>query len=293
MGEPFLYIHADDYGMTKETCERILECEEKGILNSVSIMPNGCLSYAVSRLKGRDLICAVHLNLVEGRALTPIGQASRLTRPDGYMKYSFFGLLLHSFLPGRKKLRAQVQEEIRRQLQTVTDRLPKGTEICLDSHQHTHMIPMVFRAMAEVVAEEGLSLRYLRFPAEPFWPFLKCPSLYKTYSPVNIIKQIVLNVLGFFLKRDMKKTGIPSALFCGILFSGHMDKKRVEAVFPHYYKLAKKRGMDLEFLFHPGYIKKGENFMDPFKDSFNQFYLSEGRRVENQALKELKFTPFP
>lgn len=288
MGEPRIYVHADDYGMTAESCKRILDCVREGALNGLSIMPNGCLSYGMSKLKGIDIDCAVHINLVEGRALTPAGQADCLTRPDGYMKYSFFGLLLQSFLPGRKRLKEQIRREICLQIRAVADRFPAGTPLCLDSHQHVHMIPTVFRAMMEAVEEAQVPIHYLRIPAEPLSPFLRQPSLYRTYEPINLVKNLVLNFLHQFLKRDIRRAGIPSAVFCGILLSGHMDRERVEKVFPQFYKIAVKRGMDLEFLFHPGYIKKGEPFMDPFKKSFNEFYLSEGRRVENRALKELE-----
>ena len=79
-----------------------------------------------------------------------------------------------------------------------------------------------------------------------------------------------------------------AAMFCGILFSGHMDADRVLKVFPHFVRLAQKRGCDLEFLFHPGYIKTGEEFLDSRKASFNAFYLSEGRKAESAALRDAR-----
>ena len=63
-----------------------------------------------------------------------------------------------------------------------------------------------------------------------------------------------------------------------------MDVSRVMKVFPHFYRMAQKRGCDLEFLFHPGYTEPNEDFMDPYKKSFQGFYLSNGRKIENETL---------
>lgn len=283
--EPYIYVHADDYGMTPSTCERIKECWEHGCLNSLSVVPNGCLSYAFEFKKEMDVPCAVHLNLVEGKALQSPEKLDLLVNVDGYMKNSFFNLLLLSLSPARKRLEKQLYLEIKEQI-LATMKYLNSEEIFLDSHQHTHMIPLVFKTMLQVVRDCNIPVKYLRISAEPLLPFLMEPSLYLTYKPINIIKNMVLNFLWLFEKKIFKKSGISTALFCGIIFSGKMDADRVMKVFPHFYKKAKKRGCDLEFLFHPGYIKDGEEFMDPYKTAFQQFYLSEGRKEENAALHD-------
>ena len=84
-----------------------------------------------------------------------------------------------------------------------------------------------------------------------------------------------------------RRSGIPTALFCGILFSGHMDADRVRAVLPQYLRLAQKRGQPVELLFHPGGVEPGGPFFDPQKTDFHPFYLSEGRAVEAHALHTL------
>ena len=53
-------------------------------------------------------------------------------------------------------------------------------------------------------------------------------------------------------------------------------------------KLAEKKNTDIELLFHPGYANRGENVMDKEKKGFNKFYFSQGRRIEFEALKEIK-----
>lgn len=282
--QPYIYIHADDYGMTPISCHRIRNCIEHGCLNSMSVMPNGCLSEKSEQNKMTAVPCSIHINLVEGRALTSVNQLPLLVRPDGYMKNSFLELLFLSLSSKRKELERELYLEIKAQIFEAVKFLPIKEPIYLDSHQHTHMIPLIFKTILRIVEEEQIPVQYLRISAEPLTPFLLEPSLYHTYRPVNLIKNIVLNFLWLFNRGRFQKTGIHSALFCGILFSGRMDEKRIMKIFPHFYKKAIKRGCDLEFLFHPGYIEPGEAFMDPYKESFHQFYLSKGRKIENQTL---------
>ena len=82
----------------------------------------------------------------------------------------------------------------------------------------------------------------MRIPREPLLPYIKTPSLYFTYSPINIIKQWLLNFLWLVNKNQAKKYSIPTSYFFGILFSGKMDEKRVRKILPKYVKKAKKDG---------------------------------------------------
>lgn len=288
--KPFLFLHADDFGMTPQSCERILECRSAGHLNSISILPNGCLSYALDKLKtARIPYCSIHINLVEGKALSAKGKAKLLVNPNGYFKNSFLGLFLLSLSPRRKEFQKQVYGEIKAQLLTVTKLLPPGQPIRLDSHQHTHMIPLIFHTMLQVCQDLKLSVSYIRIPAEPLHPFLRKTACYKTYSPVNLLKNILLNLCWLFDRKAFLASGISTSLFCGILFSGHMDSARVKSVLPCFYRTAAKRGMDLELLFHPGYIRPGEDFLDPYKTSFQKFYLSPNRKIEKKTLQQLNF----
>lgn len=281
---PTIYFHADDFGMTPESCERILDCKRNGVLNRVSIMPNGCLDYAIEKLQEYTLPCAVHINLVEGKPLCDAQNVDLLIDENGFFKYDFLPILLLSLSPKRKKLEEQIYLEIKEQILTIAKALPEGTSFALDSHQHTHMIPLVFKTILRIVKEEQLSVNYMRIPAEPLYPFLMETSLYKTYAPVNLVKNLILNFLWIFDRPKFRSSGLKTALFCGILFSGNMNKERVTKVYPHFLKLAHKKHCDLEFLFHPGYIEPDEEFLDPNKTGFCQFYLSQGRRTEAKSL---------
>lgn len=287
MSEPFLLWHADDYGMTPAQDARIDDCWRSGCLNSVSIVPNGDLAGAVERLRNAPVRLAVHLNLVEGVALSPAADIPLLAAPDGHFRNSFGGLLALSVSPQRKAFATQLAIELRRQLLAFAALFPPGTPLRIDSHQHVHMIPLIFRTLLQVLEEEHLPVEHLRIPAEPMQPFLTAPGLYSSYSAVNAVKQVVLNLCWLWDRPAFRRSGIPTALFCGILFSGHMDAARVTRVLPVYRKLAEARGLPVELLFHPGAVRPGEPLFDPQKTGFHAFYHSPGRDIEAQALHTL------
>lgn len=162
---PILYFHADDYGMTAHGDALIRDCQTHGCLNSVSIVPNGSLEEAVAALRPSGLKLAVHLNLVEGKALSPAAEIPLLVRPDGSFCNSFTGLLRLSLTPRRRAFAAQLYRELERQLLAYAALFPAGTPLRIDSHQHTHMIPLVFRTLLHILADHHLPVEHLRIPA--------------------------------------------------------------------------------------------------------------------------------
>ncbi len=48
----------------------------------------------------------------------------------------------------------------------------------------------------------------------------------------NLTVTITLLLVWLLDRPAFRRSGIPTALFCGILFSGHMDADRVRAVLP-------------------------------------------------------------
>ncbi len=279
-----IYFCADDYGLCEKSSERILRCARDGALNKISVFPN--FGKAVPEIaEDSNLSLSLHLNLVEGKCIAQKVRGSVIADSDGNFRYTFGGLLRCSIF-NKKLFDESVLEEVRAQLLLWKNRMPEGAKLRIDSHQHTHMIPGIFRAIMRVVREDGLELEYLRIPAEPLIPFIKEISLYHTYSPVNLIKQWLLRLLWAVNKRGAKSEKIPTAYFFGVLFSGCMDEKRVKKILPHYIKLAEKKKRDIEVLFHPGYLEKDEwDFGEEI--AFKKFYLSEGRKTEFDTVMKM------
>jgi hypothetical protein len=218
--------------------------------------------------------------------MTKPDEIKLLADPDGKLKHTFGGLFKLSVFK-RKELEAQLYKEIRAQVSHWKNILPDGSPFFIDSHQHTHMIPSVFKVLIKVLKDEKINAEYIRIPAEPLLPFITTPSLYFTYSPINLIKQWLLKFLWLINKNELKRYPIPTAYFFGILFSGKMDEKRVGKILPKYIKIAKKQCKDIEVLFHPGYLRENEAEFQNKNIVFESFYFSENRKTEFDCVMKI------
>ena len=72
----------------------------------------------------------------------------------------------------------------------------------IDSHQHTHLIPVVADALFEVLEENQWEVEYIRNAKEPIGPFLKMNSLYSSYQAINFVKNILLNFVLYYWKEN-------------------------------------------------------------------------------------------
>jgi len=295
-------LHADDFGYNKEVSEDILDCFYNGTLDSISIMPNStyfeeCMEMlskkeADSGLSNGKNLCklqkTIHFSISEGPCVSDKEKLPLLVNDKGMFKLSFFKLLLMTMGPKRKELKKELKAELSAQLNKC---LPYIDGINVDSHVHYHMIPLVFNTLMEVCEEtgkvSGKEIGYVRNPAEPLSPFIKNVSLYSSYDFINIIKNIVLNFLAFLNNKNVGKYMNTSAVFFGIVMSGHMDIDRVSKLLPDFIKIAEKRGMDLEVLAHPGHTTDKSTVLDTDNEEYAKAPLSENRLIEKKMFMEI------
>jgi len=283
-----IYFHADDYGISVEQSKLILDCCYDGVLNSVSVMPNGVnLATSVALLDGLENIKRVniHINLVEGKCCSNPQTVPLLVDNEGYFCNSFEKILFKSIY--NSEMRRQIKFELKTQIDTVYPQikiLKQHLEIGLDSHQHTHMIPAVWDALVEMLSENRYSIDFMRVPAEPIKPFLNIKAM-RNIRPINIVKNILLNILWCANKKN--KISYNTNVFWGIMFSGTMRCKNVIPVLDSFLQIASKKNMDLEILFHPGAVEEID-LLDKRKKEFVNFYYSDGRKEEADCLKKLK-----
>jgi len=279
-----VYISADDYGLCDVASTHIQQCIDCDAINKVSVFPNLEQVDPKRITESKNVRLSLHLNLVEGKCMAKPSEVPLLADKYGNLKHSFTGLLkLGLFHP--KEFSKQVYREIKAQVLFWKSLLPEAALFCVDGHQHTHMIPSVFNALLRVLEEEKVNLDYIRIPCEPLLPYIKTPSLYFTYNPINVAKQWLLNFLWRLNKHKGQK--LHTALFFGILFSGRMDERRVLRILPKYEKLAQKRGMDIEVLFHPGYLDVNDSFTGK-NIAFSKFYLSGNRKTEFDSVMKMR-----
>lgn len=284
-----VYFCADDYGISVESNTRIEDCINNGILNKISVLPNGEISDPGQCIFESNIVLSLHINLIEGRPLSSPDEINLLVSDDGTFKYSFGGLCLLSLFGKRKELEKQLYNEIQSQIKFWKTIVGQETAVWLDGHQHTHMIPLVFKTLMRVIKDEKLKVERIRIPAEPILPYIMTPSLYLSYSPVGLVKQWVLKILALVNSWEIKKSKIPYTYFFGVLFSGKLDETKLKKLLPKYIRLAEKNNRDVEIGFHPGYFKTGENPLCGYRKDFEKFYFSPWRKIEYDTLLNFKF----
>ncbi len=201
-------IHADDYALTKNTSLDMLECMRAGKLDSISIVTNMSCFETCMELLYEEIpklpflpLLSVHLDFVEGRSLAGREKAPDLVKDgDDLMGLGWGGLFQASYLPGkRKRIKSQLVCEIKAQLAGGMRAIKRCMEIAesagipcaqkglrIDSHQHAHMIPVVWEALLAAVREEGYSVEYIRNSKEVLSVFLTDVSLYRSYRLINL-----------------------------------------------------------------------------------------------------------
>lgn len=290
-----LDIHADDFGESVHASQDILDCLKAGKLDSISVLANmNCFAECVSLYREAESsfvkkpLLSVHINLMEGRCLSAPEKLSDLVDKKGHFCISWEKLFLKSFLPGRGRLQAQLENEIKLQIVAVRQAFPEIERLRLDSHQHTHMIPVVADAIFAVLAEERWEVEYIRDAREPMLPFLAKPALYPTYQPVNFIKNMILNFCSVFLQKEFYQLNLQPMLLWGLIMSGHMDEKRVSVLLAAMKRKAQKTGRTLEILFHPGQVLKEEITEEFSQQEAIAFHVSDGRKVEKETVMGLQ-----
>lgn len=178
-------ITADDYGLDPEVNRGIEDLALAGAVQAVSIMAHrGAHLDTLPRLQASGVRLGVHLVLVEERPLLGEGPL-----PPGFRSL-FLRLLRRPALAGDLVLEARAQ----------VDRLrAEGLALAfINSHQHVHLFPPLWRALRPWLATWGLEVRAARrWVPSPLkqalvetssclslglWPLPECP----TVHPVGI-----------------------------------------------------------------------------------------------------------
>ncbi len=148
-----LIVNADDFGFTPAVTAGIREAHAAGTVTSTSVMVR-CpgwddaveIAHAVPSLD-----YGLHLNLVVG---APMTNAPSLTSADG--KFLPFATMVRRAVMGAIDWR-DVTAECEAQLAALAAAGITCTH--MDSHRHTHALPVIRRAVAAIAADRNLPLR--------------------------------------------------------------------------------------------------------------------------------------
>lgn len=288
-------VHADDYAYSIHTSEDIIECLKEGKLNSFSIICNTSgfeksmeLLYSVIPSLPFLPNISIHLNLPEGKGITDL------------LPISWVRLFLASYSLDKNKVKEKLKKELKWQIDTTQKVIEKCIGIAktnnieckqkairIDSHIHTHPIPIVWESLLEVIEEEKYDIEFIRNPKEPIIPFLKKFSLIPSFGLANIIKN---RILMFYSRKidnycDLHK--IDKMYMWGLMMSGHMDFNRVKVLYGDISKKADVDNRKLELLFHPGMAKDNEYSEEMDKNYFVNANLSKYRHIEKHTVMNI------
>lgn len=274
--------HGDDYAVSVNNSTRMLELIDSGKLNSISIISNmsyfdECMDMLCDKWNSWDVkpLISVHLNLIDGITLS---------RDNKTLTHNSWGsLFIRSVIPGSKRsiAKREITEEIKAQILRVYDRLPEKLPLRLDSHVHTHMIPLVFDSMITAVKELNMTseVEFIRNSKEPTVMFLTTKGIRGTFPVVNLVKNIILNILSLRVSSYIRKHNLPKAMLWGLVMSGNMDSERVKKLSGSMQKKATSKDSHLEILCHPGIVLEQE-LNDEYGPDDREFMISSNRDIE-------------
>src|SRR5262249_38338023 len=132
-----LIIHADDFGYSPSVNRGIFSAIETGVVTSTSLLANGSYkSEALALARSHDLDLGWHLNLVEGRPVSPPQAVPSLVGPDG--NFHPPGTFLRRAFLGRLEAR-ELRTEIEAQWRVFQEAGLNPSH--LDGHMHMHLMP--------------------------------------------------------------------------------------------------------------------------------------------------------
>lgn len=287
-------FHADDFALTAHSDQDIMTLLESGTLDSISIMPNmsgfPCACALLANGNGQFPYpkISVHLNFMEGKSLCAHSEVPHLTDEHGFFRISWGWLLLWNYNPFmRKHIRRELAAEIERQAHAVIDSgILREQQLRFDSHQHPHMIPLVFDALCDAIrslSAQGFDTEFIRNARDPLFPYLRSGIFSRGFSPANFVKCLILNFFAHRVSRKLRKMRLDDNCICGVFFSGNMDAVRLKKVLPAFARLVRHRTITAEILFHPG-TALAQEFDDEFtKAGFNEFHTSPQRQTEYES----------
>lgn len=162
-----LIINADDFGMTAGVNRAIAEAHRAGSVTSATLMATGAaLSDAVAVARAAPtLSTGCHIVLVDGRPISdPTAVPSLLDPRDATGFRSRIPRLALAAIAGKIS-----ESEVYREASAQLERLRSlGISLShVDSHQHSHILPVVARAVLRAAREHGIGA--FRNPFEPAW----------------------------------------------------------------------------------------------------------------------------
>jgi predicted glycoside hydrolase/deacetylase ChbG (UPF0249 family) len=158
-----LIVNADDFGLTEGVNRAIIECHQRGIVTSATLMANSAAFEDAIRLARENpkLSVGCHVTLMDGEPLLARSQVASLLC-DGREFYRTIAAFAPRALLGRFK-GSEIEAEATAQFEKIQR---AGITIShFDAHKHAHMFPSIAEPLLR--AAETCGVPAVRNPFEP------------------------------------------------------------------------------------------------------------------------------
>lgn len=242
-----LIVNADDFGLTEGINRGIMVAHRDGILTSTSLLANGpAFDQAIAASQQLpQLSVGVHLNISEGRPVSPAARIPSLVNELGELHLSPFQLWMR--ILGRQISLEDIHAECRAQILKLFDAGLRPSH--LDGHLHVHVLPQLSPILIALAHE--FCIPNVRSPAEDLEATL--PLLWKSGGAgIAALERstIAYGVSSFAwrFKEQLRVAGLvcPGA-FLGLAHTGFLDTQSLIAL------LALVPNGTTELMCHPGY----------------------------------------
>jgi len=231
-----LIINADDFGWDQDAVDGILNLSASGNISSTSVMITHAEQKDILELKKiKKVSKGLHLNLIDGKPLSPQKEVKSLINPEG----NFFPAheLMKRFL--LKKIRlAELETEIKNQISRMRQ---LGIEIShVDSHQHVHLFPFLGNFILPVLKKSGI--KRVRTIRNNSW---------------NDTRRMVIKLFSLYPNNALRSFKHPQILLCD--FS--VEKEVNDQVFESAMIKAFKKNQLVELMTHPAMNDRPRSYL--------------------------------
>lgn len=240
-----LTVTADDFGLSPEVNEAVIETHRLGIVTAASLMVAGDAAAHAVELARRTPSLAVGLHLVaaDGRATLPVPDIPHLVDREGrFAKSPFRAGLRYAF---SRVAREELRREIVAQLEAF-----RRTGLALahvDGHHHLHVHPVILSILAELAPDYGIPA--VRLPSEELATAL---ALDRKDAARNTLWRAVFSALSVQARWRLARSGVRFAdRVYGLFATGRIDEDYLLRLVP------RMRGRRVELYAHPSAARSG------------------------------------
>lgn len=245
-----LIVNADDFGLTEGVNRAIIDGHREGILTSTTLMANGMAfdSAVAAGLATPTLGVGVHLNLTQGRPVSPASRVPSIVTSGGFF-YPGPGILARRILTRQVELH-DVETELRSQIEKIAS---AGIHIThVDSHKHIYLLPPIFTLVVKLAREYGIDC--VRSPHEPaasaLGPLQSGRRGWTLMAKQYLLGRALSTLAGWQAKKLAKAGLCRPERFYGLSQTGFLNVQILEQILR-----ALPEGTS-ELMCHPGYVDR-------------------------------------